>query len=106
MARNGERGAAVEMGGRALRLVDANSTTAKRWPEDSRTALSALGVAAAGHVSAALAKSEQRQPSDRDEARRLQDGLRFYRGLEGRPAFTANVQREMRAVERELENLK
>lgn len=107
MIRNGERSAAIDAGENALRLVDPAGPTAKNWPDASRKVLSALAASSMGHIFAALAKSAQRRPSDREDARRwLGKGLLEYRALEGGPVLTGNVRREMRAVESELETMK
>ena len=107
MARNGERRAALEMGEKALQLVDPAGPAAKNWPVSPQKLMSARGAAAMGSIFAALAKSADRRPSDQKEARRwLQNGLQLYRAREALSPLTYTLRREMQDVESELEKLK
>jgi tetratricopeptide (TPR) repeat protein len=107
MARNGERRAAVEIGERALKLVDPAGPAAKDWPASPQKLMSARGAAAMGWIYTALAKSAHRQPSDQEAARRwLQNGLVLYRARESLGPLTSGLKREMREVESGLEKFK
>jgi hypothetical protein len=106
MVQRGERRAALDLGRRAVDLVDPEGSVAKRWPPRSQQALAAVGTSAMGHIYGALCRSAYRQPSDAEEARRwLEKGVQMYRAMEKQPPFTANARRELRAVESELEAL-
>jgi tetratricopeptide (TPR) repeat protein len=104
--RTGDRGAALEFGEKARRLLDPEGPVAKSWPPETQKVLAARGTAARGHIGAALAYSVHRRQSDSEEARRwLQQALELFRAMESHPAFSAEALREMRAVQIELENL-
>lgn len=107
LAQSGDRRGALAMGERALQMVKPDGPAAKGWPADTREILGARGAVAMGQILAALANSAQRQGSDRREARQwLEKGLHLFRVVQGKPLISAQLPREVQAVERELEKLR
>ncbi|MDX2181335.1 MAG: protein kinase [Bryobacteraceae bacterium] len=105
-ARRGARAESLEYARRAAELADPAGPEAKSRAADRQVFLPARGAAAGGRIYAALWRFSGRG-EDRARARELFSGSwNQYRALEGHAAFNAVYAREMREVEKALEELK
>jgi len=105
-ARRGARAESLEFARRAAELADPAGPEAKSRAADRQVFLPARGAAAGGRIYAALWRFSGRG-EDRARARELFFGSwNRYRALERHVAFNAVYAREMREVEKALEELK